>query len=269
MDPESDTQTTSLQKGKEQELSFQSSTATAPSLPLEVDSHGENKNVMVKPAADNAGDVHNTGEETAWAHPGKGQDVEWTPKQYEQRLQKIAGAVRTIIDCIGEDPEREGLRGTPERYAKAMMHFTQGYRQNVQDLVNGAVFREDHDEIVIVKDIDIFSLCEHHIVPFTGKMHIGYIPHKQVMGLSKLARIAEMFSHRLQIQERLTRQAALAIWEDLAPKGVAVVMESTHLCMAMRGVQKVGSSTTTASMLGCMKTDPGIREEFFRLVNRR
>ncbi|KAJ5777643.1 hypothetical protein N7520_000889 [Penicillium odoratum] len=258
----------SSQNGKEQELFLQSSTATVPSLPLQVASHDEEKDVMVKPAADKTGDVQKTVEERDWAHPRKGQNVEWTSTQYEQRLQKIAGAVRTIIECIGEDPEREGLRETPERYAKAMMHFTQGYRQNVQELVNGAVFREDHDEIVIVKDIDIFSLCEHHMVPFTGKMHFGYIPHKQVMGVSKLARIAEMFSHRLQIQERLTRQAALAIWEDLAPKGVAVIMESTHLCMAMRGVQKVGSSTTTTSMLGCIKTDLGIREEFLRLVNR-
>ncbi|KAJ5223696.1 GTP cyclohydrolase 1 [Penicillium chermesinum] len=191
------------------------------------------------------------------------------PEEQAERLQKLSGAVRTILECVGEDPEREGLRETPERYAKAMLYFTKGYEENVRDLVNGAVFHEDHDELVIVKDIDVFSLCEHHMVPFTGKMHIGYIPDRRVLGLSKLARLAEMFSRRLQVQERLTKQVALAISEVLKPRGVGVVMESSHLCMVMRGVQKVGSTTTTSCMLGCMRSSAKTREEFLTLLNRR
>src|SRR6202012_3951402 len=205
--------------------------------------------------------------------PGTRQRLESTPEETEERVQKLAGAVRTILECIGEDPEREGLRETPERYAKALMYFTKGYEENVRDLVNGAVFHEDHDELVIVKDIDVFSLCEHHMVPFSGKvcnatyfrpcmsdpddvgqMHIGYIPDRRVLGLSKLARLAEMFSRRLQVQERLTKQVALAIAEVLKPQGEAGVMESSHLCMVMRGVQKTTSSTTTSCMLGAMRS---------------
>lgn len=148
------------------------------------------------------------------------------------------------------------------------MYFTKGYEENVRDLVNGAVFHEDHDELVIVKDIEVFSLCEHHMVPFIGKMHIGYIPNRRVLGLSKLARLAEMFSRRLQVQERLTKQVALAIAEVLKPQGVAVVMESSHLCMVMRGVQKTTSSTTTSCMLGAMRSSAKTREEFLSLLNR-
>ncbi|KAL9580349.1 MAG: hypothetical protein Q9212_004545, partial [Teloschistes hypoglaucus] len=184
----------------------------------------------------------------SWPSLGTRERLEATPEQADERLMKIQGAVKTILECLGEDPEREGLRGTPERYAKAMLFFTKGYEENVRDLVNGAVFHEDHDELVIVKDIEVFSLCEHHMVPFTGKMHIGYIPNRRVLGLSKLARLAEMFSRRLQVQERLTKQVALAIAEVLKPKGVAVVMESSHLCMVMRGVQKTGAMTTTSSI---------------------
>lgn len=220
--------------------------------------------------------------------PGTRQRLESTPEETEERVKKLAGAVRTILECIGEDPEREGLRETPERYAKAMLYFTKGYEENVRDLVNGAVFHEDHDELVIVKDIDVFSLCEHHMVPFSGKvcnitslrpcmndpdyvgqMHIGYIPDRRVLGLSKLARLAEMFSRRLQVQERLTKQVALAISEVLKPRGVGVVMESSHLCMVMRGVQKVSSTTTTSCMLGCMRSSAKTREEFLTLLNRR
>ncbi|KAK4565679.1 GTP cyclohydrolase 1 [Recurvomyces mirabilis] len=192
-----------------------------------------------------------------------------SPEDAQARLTKLSGAVRTILECIGEDPDREGLHGTPERYAKAMMFFTKGYEENLRDIVNNAVFHEDHDELVIVKDIEVFSLCEHHLVPFTGKMHIGYIPSRRVIGLSKLARIAEMFSRRLQVQERLTKQVALALLEVLKPQGVGVVMESSHLCMVMRGVQKTGATTTTSCMLGAMRKRAKTRDEFLTLLNRR
>ncbi|PYH87638.1 putative GTP cyclohydrolase I [Aspergillus ellipticus CBS 707.79] len=205
----------------------------------------------------------------SWPCPGTRARLESTPEETQERIKKLAGAVRTILECVGEDPEREGLRETPERYAKAMLYFTKGYEENVRDLVNGAVFHEDHDELVIVKDIEVFSMCEHHMVPFTGKMHIGYIPDRRVLGLSKLARLAEMFSRRLQVQERLTKQVALAISEVLKPRGVGVVMESSHLCMVMRGVQKTSSTTTTSCMLGCMRSSAKTREEFLTLLNRR
>ncbi|PSK42688.1 GTP cyclohydrolase I [Elsinoe australis] len=205
----------------------------------------------------------------SWPSIGTRNRLESTPEQEEERLKKLSGAVRTMLECIGEDPDREGLYGTPERYAKAMMFFTKGYEENLRDIVNGAVFHEDHDELVIVKDIEVFSLCEHHLVPFTGKMHIGYIPNRRVIGLSKIARIAEMFSRRLQVQERLTKQVALAISEVLKPQGVAVVMESSHLCMVMRGVQKTGASTTTSCMLGRMRSTAKTREEFLNLLNRK
>lgn len=205
----------------------------------------------------------------SWPCPGTRARLEQTPEQAQERLDKLAGAVRTIFECIGEDPDREGLMQTPERYAKALMYFTKGYEENVRDLVNGAVFQEDHDELVIVRDIEVFSLCEHHMVPFIGKMHIGYIPNRRVLGLSKLARLAEMFSRRLQVQERLTKQVALAIAEVLKPQGVAVVMESSHLCMVMRGVQKTSATTTTSCMLGAMRSSAKTREEFLSLLNRK
>ncbi|KAG9240052.1 GTP cyclohydrolase 1 [Calycina marina] len=191
---------------------------------------------------------------------------EESTEQAACRLEKMTGAVRTILECIGEDPDREGLIKTPERYAKALLGFTQGYQQNVKDIVNDAIFHEDHNELVIVKDIEVFSLCEHHMVPFTGKMHIGYIPDRNVIGISKLPRIADMFSQRLQIQERLTKDVAHAIMEILKPQGVAVVMESSHLCMVMRGVSKTTASTITSCVLGCIEKREKTRNEFFSLV---
>ncbi|KAF3926643.1 hypothetical protein ABW21_db0200076 [Orbilia brochopaga] len=204
----------------------------------------------------------------SWPSIGTRARLDETEEEKAARIQKLSGAVKTLLECIGEDPSREGLLATPERYAKAMLFFTKGYEENLRDVVNNAVFTEDHDELVIVKDIDIFSLCEHHLVPFTGKMHIGYIPKNQVIGISKLARIAEMFSRRLQVQERLTKQVALAISEILKPQGVAVVMESTHMCMVMRGVQKSGAVTTTSCMLGRMRQSAKTREEFLNLIKR-
>ncbi|PKK43409.1 hypothetical protein CI102_14191 [Trichoderma harzianum] len=187
-------------------------------------------------------------------------------EQAALRLGKMQGAVRTLLECIGEDPSRNGLLNTPSRYAKALLFLTQGYHVNMEDVVNNALFHEGHNEMVIVKDIDIFSLCEHHLVPFTGKMHIGYIPSNTVIGLSKLPRIAEVFSRRLQIQERLTKQVAHAVTEILKPQGVAVIMESSHLCMVMRGVEKTNTATLTSCMLGCFERESETRNEFMHLV---
>ncbi|KAL3957141.1 hypothetical protein ACCO45_007719 [Purpureocillium lilacinum] len=186
--------------------------------------------------------------------------------QAEKRLDKMRGAVRTLLECVGEDPDREGLLDTPSRYAKALLFLTKGYQVNVEDIVNNALFHEGHNEMVIVKDIEIHSLCEHHLVPFIGKMHIGYIPSDTVIGLSKLPRIAEMYARRLQIQERLTKEVAHAIMEILKPQGVAVVMESSHLCMVMRGVQQTSTSTITSCVLGCFERKSKTRNEFLSLV---
>ncbi|KAI1115816.1 GTP cyclohydrolase I [Nemania sp. NC0429] len=197
---------------------------------------------------------------------GTRERLEESTEQAAARFEKLRGAVRTILECVGEDPDREGILDTPSRYAKAMLYFTKGYQLNVKDIVNNAIFHEGHNEMVIVKDIEIFSLCEHHLVPFTGKMHIGYIPRNNVIGISKLPRIAEMFSRRLQVQERLTREVANAIMEVLKPQGVAVVMESSHLCMVMRGVQKTTANTITSCVLGCFERKEKTRNEFLSLV---
>ncbi|KAJ4410333.1 GTP cyclohydrolase 1 [Gnomoniopsis sp. IMI 355080] len=202
------------------------------------------------------------------SRPSRGtrERLEETKEQADKRLSKMCGAVRTLLECVGEDVNREGVLATPERYAKAMLFFTKGYQQNVRDIVNGAIFKEGHNEMVIVKDIEIFSMCEHHLVPFTGKMHIGYIPDQSVIGISKLPRIAEMFARRLQIQERLTKEVANAIMEVLKPQGVAVVMESSHLCMVMRGVEKTSTSTITSCVLGCFEQREKTRNEFLTLI---
>ncbi|KAL7625252.1 GTP cyclohydrolase 1 [Parahypoxylon ruwenzoriense] len=202
------------------------------------------------------------------SRPSRGtrERLEESSEQADERFDKMRSAVRTILECLGEDPDREGVLDTPGRYARAMLFFTRGYQQNVRDIVNNAIFQENHNEMVIVKDIEIFSLCEHHLVPFFGKMHIGYIPNNNVIGISKLPRIAEMFSRRLQVQERLTREVANAIMEVLKPQGVAVVMESTHLCMVMRGVEKTTTSTITSCVLGCFERKEKTRNEFLSLV---
>ncbi|KAK6352706.1 GTP cyclohydrolase 1 [Orbilia brochopaga] len=205
----------------------------------------------------------------SWPSRGTLQRKEETEKEEQERLAKLSSAVRTILECVGEDPDREGLLDTPERYAKAMLFFTKGYEENLRTILNSAVFHEDHDEMVILKDVEFFSLCEHHLVPFSGKVHIGYIPNRRVIGLSKIARIVEMFSRRLQVQERLTKQIGLALSEVLQPQGVAVVVESSHLCMVMRGVQKTGAITTTSCMLGHLQSTAKTREEFLNLISRK
>ncbi|NWZ54809.1 GCH1 cyclohydrolase, partial [Haliaeetus albicilla] len=186
----------------------------------------------------------------------------------ELSLPSLAAAYTTILRSLGEDPERQGLLKTPWRAATAMQFFTKGYQETISDVLNDAIFDEDHDEMVIVKDIDMFSLCEHHLVPFVGKVHIGYLPNKQVLGLSKLARFNTMSELPvvLSVQERLTKQIAIAITEALQPAGVGVVIEATHMCMVMRGVQKMNSKTVTSTMLGVFREDPKTREEFLTLI---
>ncbi len=186
-----------------------------------------------------------------------------TDEPDEARLTALA---RGMLEALGEDPSRDGLRDTPSRVARSLAFLTSGYRQTVQEVVGEALYAEEYDELVLVRDITFHSLCEHHMLPFFGVAHVAYLPDKRVLGLSKLPRIVEMYARRLQVQERLTRQVAEAVATALRPRGVGVVIEAEHLCMVMRGVQKPGSRTVTSSLIGALDTDPTHRAEFLALV---
>lgn len=177
--------------------------------------------------------------------------------------------IHELLKELGEDPTREGLERTPARVAAAFEYLTSGYRQNVHDVLNDALFTEEYDEMVVVKDIDFYSLCEHHLLPFVGRCHIAYMPSRKIVGLSKIPRLVEMFSRRLQVQERLTTQIAQTINEVLQPRGVAVVMEAIHMCMLMRGVEKQNSKAVTSAMLGAFRDRPETRAEFMELIRSR
>jgi GTP cyclohydrolase I len=176
--------------------------------------------------------------------------------------------ITSLLSALGEDPNRDGLLRTPARVEQSLQFLTSGYATDVDTLLNGALFTVDYSEMVIVKDIDFYSLCEHHLLPFFGKCHVAYVPSTRVIGLSKLPRIVDVFSRRLQVQERLTNQIAETIREKIDPLGVGVIMEGTHLCMAMRGVEKQNSSTVTSAMLGTFRSDHRTRSEFLNLVQR-
>ena len=186
-----------------------------------------------------------------------------TPKE------SVAEHMRKVIALIGEDPEREGLRKTPERFEKALKFLTSGYHQNLDSVLNGATFSVSYDEMVVVKDIEFFSLCEHHLLPFFGKAHVAYLPSKRVLGLSKIARLVNMYARRLQIQERMTSQIAEAISEKISPEGVGVIIEARHLCMQMRGVEKQHGQAVTSAMLGSFRHNKQTRDEFLSLVRNK
>jgi GTP cyclohydrolase I len=182
-------------------------------------------------------------------------------------FESIADLVRRMLVQIGEDPNRDGLRRTPERFEKALRFLTSGYRQDPGKILNGALFSVHYDEMVVVKNIEVYSLCEHHLLPFFGKCHVAYIPDKKVVGLSKIARLVNMYARRLQIQERLTSQIAKAVEERLNPQGVGVIIEARHLCMVMRGVEKQNSIAMSSAMLGAFRENKQTRDEFLSLVH--
>lgn len=182
---------------------------------------------------------------------------------------KSPDLIRQWLENMGENPEREGLKDSPKRIAEAYEYLTSGYKMDIKSLLRGAVFEEKYDEMVIMKDIDLFSLCEHHLLPFYGKCHVAYIPKGKIIGLSKIPRIVEVFSRRLQVQERLTTQIAQCFNELVQPLGVAVVIEAFHLCIAMRGVEKQAAYATTSAMLGAFLTHRGTRDEFLQLLNKK
>lgn len=191
------------------------------------------------------------------------------PRKKDVDTKKLAGIIRQLLHAIGEDPEREGLRQTPHRVANAFEFLTNGYRKDIQKVLNGAIFREKYSEMVIVRDVDFFSMCEHHMLPFFGKVHVAYIPNGKIVGLSKIPRIVEVFSRRLQVQERMTQQIADTLYESLQPLGVGVVIEARHMCMMMRGVEKQNSLATTSAMLGVFRDDDKTRQEFLTLLQRQ
>ena len=186
-----------------------------------------------------------------------------------ERIEKLSFHYREILSLLGEDPTREGLLKTPERVAKAMAFITKGYAQDPVQIVTSAIFREEYKQMVLVKDIELFSLCEHHLMPFVGKAHVAYIPNGYITGLSKIARVVECYARRLQVQERLTVQIRDCIQRALNPIGVAVVIEASHMCMQMRGVEKQGSATTTSAFTGVFLKDTRTREEFLTLISNR
>ncbi len=186
----------------------------------------------------------------------------WTPSAADLSFQEL---ITDMIRRLGEDPSREGLLRTPERVEKSLQWLTRGYGMSVEDVIGDAVFDEDHHNMVIVKDIEMYSLCEHHMLPFFGKVHIAYLPKGRIVGLSKLPRVVDVFARRLQVQERLTDQIAQAIWDVLRPSGVGVIVEAYHLCMMMRGVEKQNSMTITSAMRGAFLDDQRTRDEFLRL----
>jgi GTP cyclohydrolase I len=201
--------------------------------------------------------------------PKKTEEIQLGDEVQKDKGEGIADLVRQMLARIGEDPARDGLRRTPERYERALRYLTSGYHQDPEKVLNGAMFDVCYDQMVVVKDIDLFSLCEHHILPFFGKCHVAYLPDKRVVGLSKIPRLVNMFSRRLQIQERLTNQIAQAIQKAIQPLGVGVVIEARHLCMVMRGVEKHRTETITSAMLGAFRENQQTREEFLSLIGRR
>ncbi len=191
-------------------------------------------------------------------------------EQYSpEKIEQLSFHYREILKLLGEDPSREGLLKTPERVAKAMSFLTKGYAEDPMEIIRSATFKEDYDHMVLVKDIELYSLCEHHILPFYGKAHVAYIPNGYITGLSKIARVVESYARRMQVQERLTMDISNCLQQALNPKGVAVVIEASHTCMQMRGIEKQGSATTTSVLTGSFLNDPKTREEFMMLISNK